>query len=151
MPLSLLWLLLGAGLLFAGGHYVVESALKIGGLLGISDVLLGLTVVAVGTSIPDIMASVVAFRKGENEIAIGNLLGSNILNILVVLSATVLVSGSTLLSSVDLNLNFLFAGLGALMVCGLAWCKKPLRQGLGITMLVAYLGIMAFNIMSNLS
>ena len=148
---SLLWLLLGAGLLYAGGHYVVESALKIGGLLGVSDVLLGLTVVAVGTSIPDIMASLVAFRKGENEIAIGNLLGSNILNILVVLSATVLVSGAKLESSGSINLNFLFAGLGALMICLLARFKKPLRLGAGIIMLLAYLGIMAFNVLSNIS
>ena len=151
LPLSLLWLVLGAGLLYAGGHFAVKSALAIGGLLGVSEVLLGLTVVAIGTSIPDIMASVVAFRKGQVEIAVGNLLGSNILNILVVLSATVLVSGSRLVGSVDLNINYLFAGLGALLICGLGLFKKALGRTLGVCMLMAYLGILIFNIQRNLS
>ena len=103
------------------------------------------------TSIPDIMASVVAFRKGELEIAVGNLLGSNILNILVVLSATVLLSGSQLTSSVDLNLNYLFAAVAALGICAVGLWKKPLGRGLGIIMLLAYAGILVFNVMRNLS
>ena len=87
---STLLFLTGAGLLYGGGHLVLEGAVAIAAVLKIDTSLVGLTIVAAGTSIPDAVASIVAARRGEHDIAIGNLLGSNIANILVVLSGTLL-------------------------------------------------------------
>ena len=68
-----------------GGDMVVDSATKIATTLGMSENLIGLTIVAVGTSLPEFVTSVVATKKGETEIAIGNIIGSNIFNILLIL------------------------------------------------------------------
>lgn len=87
---STLLFLIGAGFLYGGGHLVLEGAVAIATVLKIDTSLVGLTIVAAGTSIPDAVASIVAARRGEHDIAIGNLLGSNIANILVVLSGTLL-------------------------------------------------------------
>ncbi len=87
---SVLLFLVGAGLLYGGGHLVLEGAVAIAETLKIDTALVGLTIVAAGTSIPDAVASIIAARRGEHEIAVGNLLGSNIANILVVLSGTLL-------------------------------------------------------------
>ena len=84
--------LLGAGVLYGGGHLVLTGAIAIAENLKIEASLIGLTLVAAGTSIPDAVASIVAARRGEHDIAVGNLLGSNIANILVVLSGTLLVA-----------------------------------------------------------
>ena len=71
------------GIVF-GGDLVVKSASDIASLFGMSDNLIGLTIVAVGTSLPEFVTSVMAVKKGENEIAIGNVVGSNIFNILFI-------------------------------------------------------------------
>ena len=87
-------LLILAGLvsLFLGGRWVVEGAVEIARMLGMSESLIGLTIVAVGTSLPELVTSVVAARRGKSDIAIGNVIGSNIFNLLWVLalSATIL-------------------------------------------------------------
>lgn len=81
---------IGLGLmgLVLGGNWIVEGALWIGSWLGLSQAFLGLTVVAVGTSLPELATSVMAALKKESDIAIGNVVGSNIFNILFVLSVT---------------------------------------------------------------
>jgi len=88
--LSSLLFLLGAATLYGGGHLLLEGAVAIATKLRIDTSLVGLTIVAAGTSIPDAVASIVAARRGESEIAVGNLLGSNIANILIVLSGTMI-------------------------------------------------------------
>ena len=90
--LSSLLFLLGAGILYGGGHLVLTGAIAIAENLNVEASLIGLTLVAAGTSIPDAVASIVAARRGEHDIAVGNLLGSNIANILIVLSGTLLVA-----------------------------------------------------------
>ena len=72
----------GLGLLVLGSDWLVSSAVAIAQKLGISDLVIGLTVVAVGTSMPELVTSIVAARKGERDIAVGNIVGSNIFNIL---------------------------------------------------------------------
>lgn len=88
----LLLILAGLVALFLGGRWVVEGAVEIARLAGMSESLIGLTIVAVGTSLPELVTSVVAARKGRSDIAIGNVIGSNIFNLLWVLalSATIL-------------------------------------------------------------
>ncbi len=82
---SVLFILLGAAGIIAGGHFTVESAKFFAKAFGMSEMLIGLTVVAIGTSLPELVTSIVAAKKGESEIALGNVVGSNIFNILFIL------------------------------------------------------------------
>lgn len=79
------FLLAGIAAIIAGGQLVVEGASNLARLWGWSESLIGLTIVAIGTSLPELMTSIVAARKGENEIAMGNVIGSNLFNILCIL------------------------------------------------------------------
>ena len=78
--------------IIVGGRFVVDSATNIATFLGVSQTVIGLTIVAVGTSLPELVTSIVAVRKGETDMAIGNILGSNIFNILFILGLTSIVS-----------------------------------------------------------
>ena len=82
----------GVGLLVVGAGWLVDSATAIAGSLGISDLVIGLTVVAVGTSLPELATSVIAVRRGERDLAVGNVVGSNIFNIGSVLGLTAVIS-----------------------------------------------------------
>ena len=85
---SIIFVVIGlAGVIF-GGNWVVSSSSFIAKQLGMSDALVGLTIVAIGTSLPELVTSFVAAKKGENDIALGNVLGSNIFNILFVLGVS---------------------------------------------------------------
>lgn len=88
---SVLFVVFGVALIIAGGQFVVNSAKYIAAALGMSETLIGLTVVALGTSLPELVTSIVASRKGENGLAVGNVVGSNIFNLLFILgiSATI--------------------------------------------------------------
>jgi cation:H+ antiporter len=83
----------GLFLLVIGADWLVAAATTVAKDLGISDVIIGLTVVAVGTSLPEVAASIMASIRGERDIAVGNVVGSNILNILTVLGPTALLGG----------------------------------------------------------
>jgi cation:H+ antiporter len=84
--------LAGLGLLVLGAHWLVESARDIAELLGISQLAIGLTVVAIGTSLPELATSVVASLRGERDIAVGNVIGSNLFNLLIVLGMAAVIS-----------------------------------------------------------
>jgi cation:H+ antiporter len=88
---SILWLVLGLLLLVASSRALVWGAVAIARTLGVSDLLIGLTIVAVGTSLPELASSIAAARKGENDLALGNIIGSNLFNTLAVvgLAATI--------------------------------------------------------------
>ena len=81
---SIFWLVLGLALLVASSRALVWGAVEIARALGVSDLLIGLTIVAVGTSLPELASSIVAARKGENDLAVGNIIGSNLFNTLLV-------------------------------------------------------------------
>ncbi|HAU29314.1 MAG TPA: calcium/sodium antiporter [Rhodospirillaceae bacterium] len=86
MPLrnGVFWLIIGLALLIASSKILVWGAVEIAHAFGVSDLLIGLTIVAVGTSLPELASSVVAARKGEHDIALGNIIGSNLFNTLAV-------------------------------------------------------------------
>ncbi len=89
---NMLYALSGLGLLLLGSRFLVDSAVTIATAYGISELLIGLTIVAVGTSLPEIATSIVAAMRGERDIAVGNAIGSNIFNILSVLGITSFIS-----------------------------------------------------------
>jgi len=86
MPLrsAVFWLVIGLALLIVSSRILVWGAVEIAHGFGISDLIIGLTIVAVGTSLPELAASIIATRKGEHDIALGNILGSNLFNTLAV-------------------------------------------------------------------
>ena len=90
---DLLWVLLGVAGLVAGSRLLVTGAVSLAQHFGVSELVIGLTILAIGTSLPELATSVVAAMKGERDIAVGNVVGSNIFNILSVLGFTGLVSG----------------------------------------------------------
>lgn len=85
LPKSIIFLLVGIVLIVVGGDCVVDSASKIASDLGMSEMLIGLTIVACGTSLPELVTSIVAAKKGECDMAIGNVVGSNMFNLLFIL------------------------------------------------------------------
>ena len=107
---TLLYITLGlAGIVF-GGNLTVEAATKIALQLGMSENLVGLTIVAVGTSLPEFVTSVLATKKGETDIAIGNVIGSNLFNILFVLGIASVISplNISFVAVIDIIASILF-------------------------------------------
>ena len=85
MHTSLLYVVLGLAAIIVGGNLVVDNACRIAAAFGLSETLIGLTIVAIGTSLPELVTSITASRKGESGLALGNVLGSNIFNIMFIL------------------------------------------------------------------
>jgi cation:H+ antiporter len=88
LPLNGALVLLGLGLLVVGSRWLVEGAVSIARTFGVSELVIGLTIVAAGTSLPEVATSVIASIRGERDIAVGNAVGSNIFNLMVVLGAS---------------------------------------------------------------
>lgn len=91
VPVSIIFIIGGLGLMILGANLFVTSAISIAKAVGVSDAIIGLTIVAVGTSLPELITSIVAAYKNESDIAIGNVVGSNIFNILGILGITAIV------------------------------------------------------------
>jgi cation:H+ antiporter len=91
VSVSIVFVVGGLGLMILGANLFVTSAISIAKAIGVSDAIIGLTIVAVGTSLPELITSIVAAHKNESDIAIGNVVGSNIFNILGILGITALV------------------------------------------------------------
>lgn len=113
VPVSIIFVVIGLGLLIIGANFFVQSAVAIAKLFNISDAIIGLTIVAIGTSLPELITSIVASYKKESDIAIGNVVGSNIFNILGILGITALIVPISLIgiSSIDLIIMVLTAVL----------------------------------------
>lgn len=118
---AIMWLVIGLVLLIAASRMLVYGAVYIAQGLGISDLVIGLTVVAIGTSLPELASSLVAIKKGENDIALGNIIGSNLFNTLAVIGLAALVQPMEITPEVisrdwtlmmALTLSLLILGIG---------------------------------------
>ncbi len=85
MKTSVMWLIIGMVVLIFSSRMVVWGAVEVATIMGVSDLLIGLTIVAVGTSLPELVASIASVLKNEADLAIGNIIGSNMFNTLAVL------------------------------------------------------------------
>lgn len=132
----LLFVLVGGAVVVWGANISVDAATAIAQAIGISERFIGLTIVALGTSLPELVASVTAARKGNADIAIGNIVGSNIFNILFVLGT------SALITPIPYQSTFLVDGFVAVAAGVLLWVatirKKELSRTWGIIMLLGY-------------
>ncbi len=107
LPKSIIFIVVGLAGIVLGGDLVVNSASDIAIALGMSETLVGLTIVAIGTSLPELVTSLTALKKGENQLVIGNVIGSNIFNILFVLGASSAISSIPLNSSMLIDVIFM--------------------------------------------
>ena len=125
---SVFWLVLGLALLVASSRALVWGAVEIARALGVSDLLIGLTIVAVGTSLPELASSIAAARKGENDLAIGNIIGSNLFNTLLVvgIAATIAPMHSFSASILSRDLPVMAVLTVLLLLFGLPVRKKRL-------------------------
>jgi len=92
----LLFIVGGVAGIVIGGNFVVDNASALGGVIGMSETLIGLTICAVGTSLPELVTSIAASRKGENDMAMGNVVGSNIFNVICILGVSGVISPITI-------------------------------------------------------
>ena len=139
---SLLLILLGIIAVILGGQLVVQNSIILAKILNISDTIIGLTIVALGTSLPELTTSIIAAKKGEHGIAIGNAIGSNIINILLILGV------SSIISPLSINVHniqdaIIFASINIVILLYLL-LKKQLKRGLGITLFLTYIAYLAF-------
>jgi len=138
----LLCIIGGGAAIAAGGKMVVEGASDIARAFGMSDNLIGMTIVALGTSLPELVTSIVAARKGEVDMALGNVVGSNIFNILFVLGIAAVISpiGFTAINATD-TVVLIAMSLMVLMLCV---PKNKMLRWHGALMLAVYAGYTAY-------
>jgi len=137
LGLALLLSGVGIGLTIAGAHWLVEGAVEVASRLGVSDAVIGLTVVAVGTSLPELATSLIAAAKRQTEIALGNVLGSNIYNVLGILGVTALVQPLDV-PHVIISRD-IWVMLGAtVMMLAVGWFFRRIGRLAGGCFLVAY-------------
>lgn len=134
--LQIVMLVAGVAGIVLGSDLTVDNASKIAAALGMDDRLIGLTIVAFGTSLPELVTSITAATKGKADIAIGNIVGSNIFNILFVVGTTALITPVTFKSSFLVD-SVVAIAAGVLLWIGV-WKEQKLKRPVGIIMLVAY-------------
>ena len=139
---SILFLIVGAAAIAFGGDLTVDTASRIAIELGMSQTLVGLTIVSIGTSLPELVTSGVAARKNEVDMAVGNAVGSNIFNILMVLGISSAISPVALIREniIDIVLLMVFS----VMVWIFAGTRKKIERKEGIIMVVVYLVYCAY-------
>ena len=145
--LSALYVVLGLAMLVAGSNLFVDSASSVAASLGVSEGVIGLTVVAGGTSLPELATSVVAARKGQSAIAIGNVIGSNVFNILLILGLTATISPLQIegITTVDMAVMLLSVALVWLF----SFTKYTVERWEGALLVFGYLAYLGW-LISNL-
>ncbi|MDX5360148.1 MAG: sodium:calcium antiporter [Alphaproteobacteria bacterium] len=134
---ALLWILAGLAALLIGARLLVDGAVNIARELGVSEAFIGLTVVAVGTSLPELATSLIAAFRRQSEIAIGNIVGSNVFNVLGILGATALIAPIPVAGRfVTFDLPVMIAVTGVL--AGLLLLRPSIERRAGMAFLAAY-------------
>ena len=138
--LSIVWIIVGLACLIGGSNLFVEGATKIAEHIGVSEAVIGLTIVAGGTSLPELATSVVSARKGNSGIAIGNVLGSNVFNILAILGVTGVITPMHLQGITMLDLSMMV--VSTLLVWLFSFTKYKIARWEGIVLTIVFIGYM---------
>ncbi len=143
---AILFVVIGLVCLIFGSNIFVDSATKVASSLGVSDAIIGLTIVAGGTSLPELATSIVAAKRGNSGIAIGNVLGSNVFNILMILGLTGLIApmeiqGITTIDFVMMLISIFFLWL-------FSYSKYVIARWEGVLLALIYVGYVAYLIMN---
>lgn len=139
---SLLYVVAGLGGLIIGSNLFVDSASDVARQLDISEGVIGLTIVAGGTSLPELATSVVAARKGQSAIAIGNVIGSNVFNILLILGLTATVSPMAVQGITVVDLSVMLVGI--LLVWAFSYTKYTVARWEGAVLTLAFMAYMGW-------
>lgn len=141
---SILLLVVGIVCIVAGGNIVVEYAKKIAYLAGMSETLVGLTIVAIGTSLPELVTSIVASRKGQNGLAVGNVVGSNIFNILLILGVSCMINPIDI--ALEVIVDIIILTVFSILVYIFCISKKRINRPEGALMVALYVAYTVFAI-----
>lgn len=146
MSKALFWLVVGMVLLPISADYLVDSAVDIAKYFGMSDLLIGLTIIAIGTSLPELAACVAGVLKNEDDLALGNIIGSNIFNILAVLSIAGILNPAELDSNIaNRDIYVMLAATAALVLMSLSLKgRRQINRIEGGLLLSAFAGYMYF-------
>lgn len=143
--MSVVWIFVGLVCLVFGSNLFVDAATVIARQLGVSDAVIGLTIIAGGTSFPELATSVVSARKGQSGIAIGNVLGSNVFNILLILGITGVMSPMTLQGITTVDLTMLVVSMVVLWL--FSFTKYTLARWEGALLTIVFIGYMSYLVM----
>ncbi|MBA1139995.1 calcium/sodium antiporter [Mesorhizobium neociceri] len=127
----------GLGMILFGSDFLVDGAVRLAHRFGISETVVGLTIVAVGTSMPELATSVVASLRGQSELALGNVLGSCLYNILGIGGATAIVSPISVPSSI-VHFDFPVLFVVTLLILAFAWSGRRIERNEGLVLLACY-------------
>lgn len=140
--LSILFTILGLAGVVGGGTLTVNAAKELAALFGMSELLIGLTIVAVGTSLPELVTSFVASKKGENDIAVGNVIGSNIFNIIFILGFSGMISPLSLTSNSWFDVIVMVIAIFMIFIFALK--KGKVNRIEGAIMMVLYIAYLTY-------
>jgi cation:H+ antiporter len=152
MPMAMVWLSIGLAILLVGAKILVYGAVGIAEMLGVSEVVIGVTIVAFGTSLPELAVSLASALKGEYGLAIGNIVGSNIFNLLAVIGVAATIAPSALAPSV-LSLHIFVMVAFTLVLFAMTYDydgKSELSRLEGAALLIAYLAYDGYVISQNI-
>jgi cation:H+ antiporter len=142
---QIVYILVGITALIFGGSQIVTGAVALASYIGISETIIGLTIVAVGTSLPEMITSVVAAYKGKDDIAVANIVGSNIFNVFFILGVTALIREVPV--SVDQTLDVVLSILGSILLFGCMFIGKQkgyLERWQGGVFALVYVGYVVY-------
>ena len=140
IPRAIALIVIGAALLYFGGFLTVENAISIAENIGISETVLGITIIAIGTSLPELVTSVIAIRKGHTDIGIGTIVGSNIYNILMILGISSVITGIAVVPGIFTD-YLIMVGFSIVLIAFLRSGIIPKPAGIGLVIAYAvYLG-----------
>lgn len=152
MKSAVLWVVVGLGTLLLGAEWLVTGAIGIAQTLGVSEVVIGITIVAFGTSLPELAVSLISVLKGEYGLAIGNIVGSNIFNLLAVIGIAAAIEPMTLHPSV-LSLHIFVMVAFTLVLFAMTYDydgKARLSRLEGVALLAAFIAYDSYVIMQNI-
>ena len=131
---------IGVVLLYVGAELTIDNAVIIAESLGISEMVIGLTVIAIGTSLPELITSIIAIRKGHGDIGIGNIIGSNIYNILMIMGITATLTGVAVAEQVFYDYTIMMAFSFGLLI---AMMTGVINRKIGFGLAIAYVVYLA--------
>ena len=139
---SIIILIIGFALLMKGADYFVEGSSSVAKQLHVPSMIIGMTIVAMGTSLPELVTSIIAARKNEVDMALGNVIGSNIFNILLILGVAAAISPIAFLMENIIDIIILI--IMSVVVWGFAWTSRKINRTEGIIMLLMYAVYMVY-------
>ena len=140
---DIVFLILGAVLLKFGGDLTVDNAVEVAKNFGLSEKIISVTILAIGTSLPELVTSVSAAIKGKSDIAIGNILGSNIFNILLIIGVSAMIKPIIYNTSYNIDMLFLIGGTLILSLFPVIPPKNKVSRGNGIVYVLLYVVYLA--------